>query len=363
MLIHHRAEIVRSLSDLEWAADRERPDALVRDPAAVRPRVELFLDSLISGLRDGDWRSFDENIAARTEVLLRAGIRSADDLNQRSLVMVGKIAPFVLREPDPAEVIVALFSMLLSAGGRIVARHHADLLEDSRRLDDVKSMFLRLTTHELRAPLGTVRGYASMLEEGDLGELPDAARTAVRGISKAADVAHNLIEQLVEVSRLDIGREALSVGPTRMSEAVETAAELVRREADAADITLAVDVSEAPIEVDRDRLVVAIRNLLSNAIKYGPHHSRVEVVGRIEDGVARFTVTDEGPGIAAEELPRIFERYYRSVRSRSVAEGSGLGLYITRRIAELHGGGVEVTSTPGVGSTFRLYLPQRAPTP
>ena len=359
--MRHRGEIVRALSDLEWAADPERPAALVRDPAAVRPRVELFLDGLVSGLRDDDWRSFDDNIAARTEALLRAGTRSADDLNERSLVMVGKLVPFVLQEPDPAEVVVGLFSTLLSAGGRIVARHHADLLEDSRRVDDVKSMFLRLTTHELRAPLGTVRGYASMLDDGDLGELPDAARTAVRGISKAADVAHNLIEQLVEVSRLDIGREALSVGRTRMSDAVGAAAELVRRDADAADVALAVDVSDAAIEVDRDRLVVAIRNLLSNAIKYGPHHSRVEVEGRVEDRIVRITVTDEGPGIAPEELPRIFDRYYRSVRSRSVAEGSGLGLYITKRIAELHGGGIEVTSTPGVGSTFRLYLPQRPP--
>jgi two-component system sensor histidine kinase BaeS len=246
-----------------------------------------------------------------------------------------------------------------NVSGRVIARHHAELLEESARLDDLKSMFLRLTTHELRAPLGTIRGYASMLESGDLGELSAPATQAIGAIASAAGVALSLIEQLVEVSRLDIGTEALHPAPVPLAELIADAAALVARDAEAAGIRLAIDSTSAAVECDRERLIVAVRNLLHNAVKYSPPRSKVTVTGTVAAD-AVIEVADEGGGIPESELPRLFDRYYRGAGVRGKPDGSGLGLYITKRIAELHGGDVEVSSTPGSGSRFRIRIPTRA---
>ena len=360
----NREAILAELTRLEWAADAQRPNILVTGEERVRPRAALFLDTLSAGLASGDWDRFDALIGRPTTKLLVDGVVSAGDLNARALRVAGFLIPFVLEQPDPEEPLRALFATMQFLSSSILGEHNQLLLGESRRLDDLKTMFLRLTGHELRAPLGNIRGYASMLEAGDLGELPEPAAKAVAAIDAAAGSALGMIDRLVEVARLESGGEALQRRPQALAETVIGALGPLRDAAAAKGVRLEEDVRDAAVELDPDETQIALRNLVGNAIKYGAAGGRVAVRAWVEDGAAIFEVQDWGPGIPAAELERVFDRYYRSERSRSSSiSGSGLGLYIARRIAELHGGSATATSEAGAGATFRLRLPAPPGTP
>lgn len=353
----NRAAILDELMNLEWAADPQHPDQLVTGAERVRPRATLFLDTLQAGLRDGEWDGFDALIGRPSTRLLIDGVVSAEDLNRRALRVAGFLIPFILATPEPAAPLRALFSTMQFLSSSILGEHNRRLLGESRRLDDLKTMFLRLTGHELRAPLGTIRGYASMLQEGDFGEIPLSAAEAVTAIDTAARSGLGMIDRLVEVARLESGGEALQRGRHSLSEIVTGALAPLRPAADANHLRLEEDVRESSVDVDLEETQIAIRNLVGNAIKYASEGGRVAVRAWVEDGAANFEVQDWGPGIAASDAERVFDRYYRSERSRGSVAGSGLGLYIARRIAELHGGTATVISAPGAGATFRLRLP------
>jgi signal transduction histidine kinase len=356
----NRAEIVEGLSALEWAADEGQPARLVRDRKAVIPRVQLFVDAVVKGLR-GNWGPFDSTIGARTAELLSAGIVTPEQLNQRALALTAVLLPFTLSAPDSERLIEALFATMQNLGSKIVAEHNHRLVDELRRMDDVKTMFLRVTTHELRAPLTTVRGYASMLRAGDLGELPPAVATAVEAMARAAQASLSLVDRLVEAARLEGGAETLTRGRHRLSDVVDAAVDPLREAARLKGVALVLEVGDGWVDADLDFLAIAIRNLLGNALKYGAG-GPVTVRARGSDDQVVFEVEDHGPGIPAEEQPFVFDRYYRSRRTReSGVEGTGLGLYIVSRIAELHGGKATVESQPDEGSTFRVSVPRSNP--
>ena len=353
----NREAILDELTQLEWAADAQRPDHLVSGVERVRPRATLFLDTLLAGLRDGDWERFETMIGRPTTRLLVDGVVGAEDLNRRALRVAGFLIPFILATPEPEAPMRALFATMQFLSSSILAEHNLHLLGESRRLDDLKTMFLRLTGHELRAPLGTIRGYASMLLEGDLGEMPPPAEAAANAIDAAARAGLGMIDRLVEVARLESGAEALQRTRQSLADVVAGALAPLREAPAASHLRLEEDVRDAVVELDLEETQIALRNLVGNAIKYASEGGRVAVRAWLEDGNATFEVQDWGPGIAAADLDRVFDRYYRSERSRATATGSGLGLYIARRIAELHGGTATAESTPGAGATFRLRLP------
>lgn len=356
----NREAILDELVGLEWAADPGRPDHLVTGADRVRPRATLFLDTLVAGLGEGEWERFDTVIGGPTTRLLIDGVVSAEDLNGRALRVAGFLIPFILAAGEPEAPLRALFATMQFLSSSIVGEHNRHLVAESRRLDDLKTMFLRLTGHELRAPLGTIRGYASMLDEGDLGEIPPSAATAVAAVDAAARSALGMIDRLVEVARLESSGEALHRGRHSLSEVVEGALAPLQEAAATKGLRLEPEIREADVDLDLEETQIAIRNLVGNAIKYAAEGGRVAVRAWVEDGGATFEVQDWGPGIAARDLGRIFDRYYRSERSRAAISGSGLGLYIARRIAELHGGSATVASSPGAGATFRLQLPAAA---
>jgi signal transduction histidine kinase len=353
---HNRAAVLDRLLSLAWAADPRDPHSMVRGPEQVRPRVELFLDCLLAGLRDGDWSGFELFIEANSE-LLRSGVFTTDDLNRRSLLLAALLIPYVLQEEDPAPVLEALISIMQSVSIETVARYNRALLVESQSLDELKTMFLRLTGHEFRAPLTTIRGYASLLQDGDLGPLDDGVLTALAAIDSAASSGLAMLDRLVEVARLESGAEALHRERQDLAELVASAVAPLREAARARGVRLEVDATgEAP--VDAEEIAIAIRNLLGNALKYAADGGVVKVSAWRRDGHAEIEVADCGPGIPAEELDRLFERYYRTQHARDTGSvGSGLGLYIVRQIAELHGGEATVASSPGQGATFRLRLP------
>jgi signal transduction histidine kinase len=176
-------------------------------------------------------------------------------------------------------------------------------------------------------------------------------------MDRAAGEALELIDGLVEVGRLEAPGEVLHRRPVKLSELVQDVADGLAATAAAKGMKLEVAASEEEAVVDVARCSVAIRNLVANAIKYAPAGSRVRIKAELDEGVASIEVADEGPGIPKAECERIFERYYRLERTRQARQsGSGLGLYIVKRIAELHGGSADVVAGPGGGATFRLRL-------
>jgi signal transduction histidine kinase len=352
----NRAAALDRLLSLDWAADPSSPHSMVRGPEKVRARVELFLDCVLAGLLHDDWSGFEQFIEANSE-LLRSGVYSARDFSRRSLLSASFLIPSVLEEEDAAPVLEALFATTHSLTTETIARYNRALLEEVRELDELKTMFLRLTGHEFRGPLATIHGYASMLHDGDFGHLSDPALTAVAEIDAAASSGLAMLDRLVEVARLESGSEAVHRERQDLNELVSSAVAPLREEAEARGVVLEVEAG-GEARVDAEEIAIAIRNLLGNALKYAASGGVVKVSAWRRDGYAEIEVADRGPGIPAEELDRLFERYYRTQQGRdSGTVGSGLGLYIVRQIAQLHGGEATVASSPRQGATFRLRLP------
>jgi signal transduction histidine kinase len=352
----NRAAVRNRLLSLEWAADPRNPRTLVRGREQVRRRVDLFLDRLLAGLLESDWSGFEGFIEANSE-LLRSGDFTADDLHRRSLLLASLLIPYILEEDDPGPVLVALFGTVQSLSGETIARYNRALLEESRRLDELKTMFLRLTGHELRAPLTTIQGYTSMLRDGDLGRLDDRVLKALAAVQTAASSCLGMLDRLIELARLESGDEALHRESNDLGELITSATAPLEETARARGVVLEVEAS-GEARVDAAEITIAIRNLLANALKYAAGGGLVKVSARRRDGYVEIEVADRGPGIPAADVDRLFERYYRTQPDREGGDGgSGLGLYIVRRIAELHGGEATVRSSPGRGATFRVRVP------
>jgi signal transduction histidine kinase len=225
-----------------------------------------------------------------------------------------------------------------------------------------KTQFLNLASHELRGPLTVVRGYVSMLEGGLLGNLNERGRKAMPAISAKVLEMNALIEQMIEAARLEDGALMLRPEDADLRDIVKDAVDSARPLVDDQHQIL-VKCPEQPVgvRVDAERVKTIIANLINNAIKYSPAGGPIECELVNRGGIARVTVTDKGVGIAKEDLPILFTRFGRVSTSQTVhLPGTGLGLYLGRQLARLHGGEITVDSAPGRGSTFTLHLPVAA---
>jgi len=241
----------------------------------------------------------------------------------------------------------------------------AKVTERLAAIERNKTQFLNLASHELRGPMTVVRGYVSMLEGGLLGDLNERGRRAVPVISAKVMEMNALIEQMIEAARLEDG--ALMLRPAEIDlrdvviEAVEAARPLVDERH---EISLRTPGRPVPVRVDHERVKTIVSNLVSNAIKYSPQGGVIECELTARGGIARVAVKDSGLGIAPGDLPILFTRFGRiSTPHTDHLPGTGLGLYLGRQLARLHGGEITVESAPGKGSTFTLHLPLRAQAP
>ena len=211
-------------------------------------------------------------------------------------------------------------------------------------------------SHELRTPLTSISGYAQMLEEWGLRD-PQTAREGVAAIRQESERMRRLVEGLLALTRGDEGAP-LEIEDHDLAGVAEEAAQTAAGEKMAVEYLPAKQLVNASFDRDRIRQVASI--LLDNAVKYTAEGGKVTVRVRETNGWAELEVSDTGVGIPEDQLPLIFERFYRADPSRT-AGGAGLGLSIARQIAEAHGGTIEVESTPGEGSTFTLLLPKKLP--
>ena len=233
------------------------------------------------------------------------------------------------------------------------------LAEEATR---AKDEFLAVVSHELRTPLTAVLGWARMMRGGQLSEA--ATERALAIIERNAESQSQLIEDLLDFSRIISGRIRLDVGRVELDPLVEAAVNVVRPAADAKEIRLEaeVDPRAGPVSGDPERLQQVLWNLLSNAVKFTPKGGRVEVRLARAGSSAEITVSDTGQGISAEFLPYVFERFRQADTTTTRRHaGLGLGLAITRHLVELHGGTIRADSPgEGLGATFTVRLPVMA---
>ena len=215
-------------------------------------------------------------------------------------------------------------------------------------------------SHELRTPLTSITGYARMLKGWGLEE-PEAARKGVTRILEQAERMNELVENLLAVARGDEVDAPLELAGDDLSAVAAEAVEAARAASNGKVVIEYVPPKDlVTATFDRDRIYQATAILLDNAVKYTSQGGVVTVCVKRKDGWARLEVSDTGAGIAAEDLPRVFERFYRADPARSRG-GTGLGLSIAGQVATAHGGEIEARSKPGKGSTFALRIPEGGP--
>jgi two-component system sensor histidine kinase BaeS len=242
----------------------------------------------------------------------------------------------------------------------ILAVAFNELTERRERMEAQRKAMVSDIAHELRTPLTNIRGWLEVTRDGIVDPDPDL----LASLHEEAMVLQRVIDDLQDLAAADAGTLRLHREPVRADELLEQVVAAHRVGAEAAGVHLVTAVDGTPwLDADPVRMRQALGNLVSNAIRHTPADGTITLSARGEEGQVLFEVADTGSGIAAEDLPSVFDRFWRAEKSRSRRTGgSGLGLAIVRQLITAHGGTVTVTSEPGVGSAFTLRVPD-APSP
>ncbi len=262
---------------------------------------------------------------------------------------------------DGGRVAVGItYSPLLDRTGRLV--NIIGIVRDMTRIreaEELKSTFISIISHELKTPVSIIKGYAGTLRREDTTWDAGMVRQIAAIIEEEADRLTQLIDNLLDASRLQAGALELQFVEVALDELAERVADRFRPQTDRHFIVVDFPPDFPLIQGDPRRLEQVLANLVSNAIKYSPHGGTIRISGRATPREVIVTVTDEGIGIPPEEQERIFERFYRASAARArQTPGTGLGLYLARAIVEAHGGRIWVESTPGRGSSFSFSIPR-----
>jgi len=281
--------------------------------------------------------------------IVRLGLRPLDEIGETAAaIAAGDLSRRVERAEDRTEVGrlgLALNRMLekIEEGVTALEASEAKL----RR-------FVADASHELRTPLAAVRAYAELFARG-AAERPDDLERSMKGISRESERMSVLVEDLLLLAHLDEGRP-LEREPVALDEVVAEAVETARTLEPGRPVV--TELAPAVVEGDRDRLRQVVDNLLSNVRSHTPADAPLRIGLARADGTAVLTVADTGPGMDAEQVAHVFERFYRADPSRARSSGgAGLGLAIVAAVVEAHGGSVDAESVPGGGTTLRVRLP------
>jgi two-component system phosphate regulon sensor histidine kinase PhoR len=272
----------------------------------------------------------------------------------------GQVFDYELKLPELSErwLQVNAAAISNSAGereGTILVFHDLTRL---KQLEHTREEFVANVSHELRTPLSLIKGYVETLLDGARTN-PEVAERFLKIIERNAQRLDLLIQDLLTISALESGRITLTLQPVELHPLVEKVFADLKPPADNKNIALVNSLPGLTASADGNRLEQVLANLVDNAIKYGRAQGTVTVGGhKTEDGNIEIFVQDDGPGIPAEALDRVFERFYRVDKARSREQGgTGLGLSIVKHIVQAHGGDVRVESELGKGSTFYFTLP------
>jgi len=267
----------------------------------------------------------------------------------------------------PTEVVEVLKTFATQSALAIQnARLFREIADKSRQLEVAsqhKSEFLANMSHELRTPLNAIIGFSEVLNERMFGELNEKQAEYLRDIHASGTHLLSLINDILDLSKVEAGRMELELTEFDLPAAVDNAVTLIRERAGRKNITvrIAVEKQLGMMRGDERKIRQVLLNLLSNAIKFTPEGGSIEVAAAPSDGSVEVSVRDTGVGIAPEDLEAVFEEFRQVGASAAKQEGTGLGLALARKFIELHGGRIWVKSQVGAGSTFTFTLPLQRP--
>jgi signal transduction histidine kinase len=269
------------------------------------------------------------------------------------------------REPGTfAQELVDLLQTLATQSVLAIqnARLFREIADKSAQLEAAsrhKSEFLANMSHELRTPLNAIIGFSEVLVDRMFGELNEKQDEYLKDIYASGQHLLSLINDILDLSKIEAGRMELEATDFDLPSAIDNALTLVRERASRRGIALGHTIDErlGMLRGDERKVKQVLLNLLSNALKFTPEGGRIDVSARVNDGVAEVSVADTGVGIAPEDQEAVFEEFRQVGRADKKVEGTGLGLALSRKFVELHGGRIWVQSTVGAGSTFTFTLP------
>jgi len=346
--------------------DRGSEAIVLSNPQGWDPSM---LETASLRLPDGTLVQVGKSAEARAELLNR--FRAALGLVTLSIVVVALTGGWLATQSalQPIRRLTAAVRRIVRTGRtdeRVPVADYDDAINEltqlfNAMLDRIEGLVTGMraaldnVSHDLRTPLTRLRGSAEMALAGP--SEAERYREALADCIEESDRVLVMLNTLMDISEAESGAMPLQREPLRLADVVARAVDLYRDVAEAKGVALGVEVSgDVVIPGDRVRLEQVAANLIDNAVKYTPRGGQVTVeVGR-GDGAARLSVRDTGPGIAADELPRIWDRLFRGDTSRA-ERGLGLGLSLVKAVVQAHGGTVDVTSSPGAGSTFQISLP------
>jgi signal transduction histidine kinase/CheY-like chemotaxis protein len=329
--------------------------------AAVRGRNDPRIKASTPG-EDGPGRAFAERRVVREE-----GVVSVPVLGREApfgcLVILGAkyAASDALLEALAAQIAAAWEFARLREDS---ARRNKDLqtaVAGLKSLEKSREELLSNVSQDLKNPLTATKANLTLLSRGKLGELGDKQLKAIQACDRSADRLLRMINDLLLVSRLQSGKMELDDRPFGLKSVADEVLQAVRPLAEIGRVRLKLAPSpEVYVRGDRERMSEALYNLLDNAIHFSPTEGLVEVRVSSDEGLATVTVHDQGPTIPDEDLGRMFDPYYRSRQTEPGHPGRGLGLPIVSKIVHLHGGRIDVSSHPNLGTTFQVSLPMFA---
>lgn len=227
-----------------------------------------------------------------------------------------------------------------------------------REAEELKSTFISIISHELRTPVALIKGYVGTLRREDASWDPDVVHDSLAVIEEEADRLSSLIDDLLDASRLQAGALELKRSEVSLEELAERMAKRFGTQSEKHEIELRFPNDFPPVPADENRLMQVLGNLLSNAIKYSPDGGKITVAGRHNKDQVIVCVQDEGPGIALEDVPRIFNLFYRSNQAARKTKGAGLGLFLAKAVVEAHGGKIWVEDRIESGAQICFSLPK-----
>lgn len=380
---------IRQTDALVAAGQPGNPQAEAQRQAAtnrVREVVGPLLDDAQQALRNV---SDEINHKSELDLMQAHEITDETQITTAVVMFVALILAFILgtwaarRLTRPVERLRV--AMAIVAGGEFevpsdlpyrrsdeigdVSRSFRAMTQRLADLDRMKAEFMSIAAHELKTPINVISGYAELMEEGIYGEITPGQREALQSVHDQVEMLSELVTQLLDISRLEAGGLHLEMAdvdlPVLLHDIERSFTVLSQRKG--LQFRLVIGPSlPATIPADADRLRnQVLGNILSNALKFTPEGGHITVIASGEADEAVLEVSDTGPGIPADQLPHIFDKFFQ-VGPQARSKGAGLGLAIAREVVEAHGGTISAASEPGAGATFRVALPttqQAPPTP
>ena len=360
------------------------PDAILQVNAKGRILIANHAAELIFGY------TLDELIGMKVDSLVPDAARSHHAAHRAAFAAAGVTRPMgigldlrarrkngtelpveISLSPTQSGSGVHVTAMIRDVTERKRAQQQIDLLKKSylaeletrhkeaERLNQIKSEFMASVSHELRTPLHTIIGFAELLEEQGAGQLNEKQRRFVHHIQTDSEHLLSLINDVLDLSRIEAGGLVVLTEEIPLRKAIEEAVDGIRTQANSKQVTVsAQEIPQIGVNADPLRLKQILYNLLGNGVKFTDPGGEVTVSAHVEDDMVQITVADTGLGIPAEECARIFDKFYQvGYTAAGVRQGTGLGLTICKQLVELQGGKIWVESEPGKGSRFHFTLP------